>query len=180
MLLNKEPAKRMRSKNAVNNRIAALWQVPAILLVSVVLGVGANYMHSDRLPLMATEKAPPSAVDGLISLGEAKRLFAAGAAVFIDARPAGDYRKGHITGAISLPWEAVDSRFADIGAEIPVDKPIITYCDGANCSLSEHLAKFLREMGFAHVRVLKNGWSLWQRQQLPVESDRPDESKAAA
>ena len=179
MLLNKEPAKHMRSQNAVNSRIAALWQGPAILLVSVVLGVGANYLRSDRLPLMATEKTPAANGD-FISLGEAGRMFAKGTALFIDARPAADYQKGHIAGAISLPWQAVERRFADIGADLPVDKPIITYCDGANCSLSDHLAGFLREMGFARVRVLKNGWSLWRQHGLPVESGRPDKSKPAA
>lgn len=169
----------MRSKNAVNSRIAALWQVPAILLVSVVLGVGANYLRSERLPLMATEKTPAANGD-FISLGEAGRMFAKGTALFIDARPAADYQRGHIAGAVNLPWQAVERRFADIGADLPVDKPIITYCDGANCSLSAHLAKFLRAMGFSHVYVLKNGWTLWQRQKLPVESGRPDKSQPAA
>lgn len=162
----------MLSESVTNNRTAALWQVPAILLIAVVFGVGANYLRHDRLPLMVTEKARPAANSDFISLGAARRLFAGNAAVFIDARSAADYEKGHIAGAISLPWQAVDSRFAEVGADLPMDKPIITYCDGENCSLSEHLAGFLREMGFAPVRVLKNGWSLWQQHNLPVESDR--------
>jgi 3-mercaptopyruvate sulfurtransferase SseA len=48
---------------------------------------------------------------------------------------------------------------------------IITYCDGESCELSHELALFLKEMGFANVRVLVNGWTVWQQAGLPTEAD---------
>ena len=46
-----------------------------------------------------------------ISLDEAEKLFFTDAAVFIDARSEEDYARGHIQGALSLPWHEVDLRF---------------------------------------------------------------------
>ena len=91
------------------------------------------------------------------------------AAVIIDARPNDDYEKGHIRGALSLPWRDVDQRFMEVTKDISVDTPIITYCDGETCSLSHDLAVFLKDMGFMNVRVLVNGWTVWQAAGLPVE-----------
>jgi len=51
------------------------------------------------------------------------------------------------------------------------DTLIITYCDGENCDLSHELAIFLRDMGFPNVKVLVNGWTVWQEMNLPVEGD---------
>ena len=47
---------------------------------------------------------------------------------------------------------------------------IITFCDGQSCRLSHELALFLREMGYENVRVLVNGWTLWQQAGLPVSA----------
>jgi len=49
------------------------------------------------------------------------------------------------------------------------DTPIITYCDGETCNLSHDLALFLKDMGFAHVNVLVNGWTLWIEKGLPTQ-----------
>jgi 3-mercaptopyruvate sulfurtransferase SseA len=47
---------------------------------------------------------------------------------------------------------------------------LITYCDGESCDLSHELALFLKEMGFENVRVLVNGWSVWQQAGLPFQT----------
>ncbi len=155
---------------------AAMWQVPVILLIAAVMAVAVNRLRPDgRLPLMVGR--PPAATAGQndagdsISLDQARKLFQQGAALFLDARSREDYLRGHIRGALSLPWQEVDDRIAAVGDLLDEDKVIITYCDGASCTLSHHLARYLKDMGFARVRVLKNGWSLWRQNGLPVESD---------
>ena len=45
---------------------------------------------------------------------------------------------------------------------------IITYCDGESCDLSHELALFLKEMGYDNVRILVNGWTVWQHAGLPA------------
>jgi rhodanese-related sulfurtransferase len=105
----------------------------------------------------------------VISLEEAKKVFASGAAVFLDARSEGLYREGHIRGARNLPWQAFEQHLDKVVAEIPSDALIVTYCDGEECALSEDLARELLFMGYEKVRVLINGWTRWIEAGLPTE-----------
>ena len=57
---------------------------------------------------------------------------------------------------------------ADIAAQLDEKDTIITYCDGENCELSHDLAMYLKDMGFTNVRVLVNGWTVWQNAGLPT------------
>lgn len=157
-----------------NRWIAVMWQVPAILLIAAVVAVAVNRLRPDNtLPLMATRPLAAAVQSedqaDQISITQARELFEQNAALFLDARSRDDYLQGHIRGALSLPWQEVDERFADISDELSEDSVIITYCDGERCLLSHHLARYLKDMGFSHVRVVKNGWSLWRQNSLPVE-----------
>ena len=107
----------------------------------------------------------------IISIGDAQKLFADKKAVFIDARSAEEFKAGHILGALSLPWNDFNKLFNSAAPEIPQDKPIIAYCDGESCGLSKELALALKDLGYADVRVLINGWSVWVQQGLPVEKN---------
>ncbi len=164
----------MQSRN-VHIWRTAMWQVPAILLIATVVAVAVNQLRPDeRLPLLATHRPAATAQtpdeEERISLQQARQLFAQDGAIFLDARPRDDYLRGHIRGALSLPWMEVDERIADIADRLSADKIIITYCDGERCTLSHHLARYLKDMGFGRVRVLTNGWSLWRQNGLPVEN----------
>lgn len=46
------------------------------------------------------------------------------AVTVIDVRQAADYARGHIAGAINIPFASVETQFDSI----PKDKPIVTYC----------------------------------------------------
>jgi len=87
----------------------------------------------------------------------------------MDARDKNQFELGHIKGAKNLPWHSVDDYFMNIVQDLPNDKVIITYCDGESCDLSHNLALFLKKMGFNHVKILINGWSVWQEMNLPIE-----------
>ncbi len=152
----------------------AAWQLGVILVLAVCLGISVNRFRSNRLPLFAARSmetilTTPSGVRMDISLTKAKELFFQHAAVFIDARPKADFEKGHIKGARSLPWQDVDQRFMAVTKNLSVDTTIITYCDGEACELSRHLANFLLDAGFNHVRILLNGWTKWRDAHLPAE-----------
>lgn len=156
----------------------AAWQVPALVFLSVVAALAINSLRADRLPLVGDfsvagriTTATGERMD--INLDEAKALLHSQAAVFIDARSAEEYARGHIQGARSLPWHEVELRFLGITEDLEMHTPIVTYCDGENCELSHNLALFLREAGFTNTRVLVNGWSIWQQAGLPVESGMP-------
>jgi len=74
--------------------------------------------------------APPTVADResdapRISLEELKQKLDAGAElVIVDVRSKEDFDKGHIPGAVSIPWKEIETRYT----ELPRDKEIITYC----------------------------------------------------
>jgi len=88
----------------------------------------------------------------------------------MDARPLEEFTKGHIQGAISIPWHEAEQRVMDITADMANDAAIITYCDGDTCDLSKDLALFLENLGFTNIRVLVNGWTVWRHAGMPVET----------
>jgi len=159
-------------------------QAAAIVALSA-LAAGAVYgLRADRLPVFADghrsgEAAPGGREGRELSLAEAEQLFAGGAAVFFDARPAREFARGRIRGARSLPWAEAADRLGPATADLDLETPIVTYCDGAACELSHHLARLLREAGFANVRVLVNGWGRWQPAGLPIESGQEGPAAAA-
>lgn len=77
-----------------------------------------------------TTAAPPPQPEG--DRGEVKRISAEdlkaqvnrGAVTVIDVRTAADYARGHIPGAINIPFASIETQFDTI----PKGKPIVTYC----------------------------------------------------
>lgn len=155
--------------------IQSLWQIPALIILSGLLALGFNHWRSDGIPLVGDWSVETRFSDTggqalVIGLEQAAQLFEQNEALFVDARPENLYFQGHIRGALSLPVEEVNRYFAEIADKLDVSKPIITYCDGETCDLSHELALFLKEMGFEDVRVLVNGWTVWQQAGLPTEA----------
>ncbi|RJQ64953.1 MAG: rhodanese-like domain-containing protein [Desulfobacteraceae bacterium] len=154
---------------------AALVQTAVILAVAAVLGVAVNAARRDGIALVGDWSAEsrlstPSGESLMVTLSDAERMFLDKSAVFMDARSKEEYEAGHIAGAVSLPWQEVQQRFTEVAERIPPDRPVITYCDGESCALSKDLALFLKEMGYAEVHILVNGWTRWKEAVLPVEA----------
>ena len=125
----------------------AAWQIPALVILSAVVALAVNALRTDRLPLVGDWSAAARITTATgermdISLDEAQKLFSSNTAVFIDARSAEDYSRGHIQGARSLPWHDVDLKFMSVTQDMELETPIITYCDGETCELSHHLCAF--------------------------------------
>lgn len=148
----------------------------AIAALSAVLAFGVNAMRPDGLPL--AQAAPQSSVQlgqtQEIGIKDAALLFVSGRAVFLDARSQYEFELGHIQGAIWLPPREFASQFQDIKPRLAGKEAIIAYCDGEHCALSHALADHLRGAGLTNVYVLKNGWTLWQAEKLPVSKGRGD------
>lgn len=146
-----------------------------ILALAAAVGFSANELRREGLPLAAyhppgAEKISERDLPLTVTLEEAESLYRQGAAVFIDARHPDQFGKGHIRGALNLPWHAVDDTMAEVVDKMPPHASVITYCEGEACSLSRELALFLRDTGFADTRVLVDGWGVWRRANLPVET----------
>lgn len=98
-----------------------------------------------------------------ISVHEVTRLVNQGNALLLDIRDANDFKSGHITGAMNIPFAAINTRIDELEKHrskcvILVDK------------LGQHagdVAKQLKTKGFDVVR-LGGGMSEWLHQSLPV------------
>lgn len=102
-------------------------------------------------------------------LAGVKRLFDAGAVVFVDAREPDEYAEGHIPGAISMPYDEVSGepeRLENLQAE---GKAIAVYCGGGACELSLNLAWDLIYAGQKKVLVYMGGFPEWVAAGYPVE-----------
>ncbi|MGE0087281.1 MAG: rhodanese-like domain-containing protein [Desulfococcaceae bacterium] len=150
-----------------------IWQTAAIVLIGFAISIALNSVRTNGIPLVGdwspeariTDKSGTSLI---VSPEEVKNLFDAGQVLFLDARSGADYESGHIQGALNLPWQEFDDYFDRIMHQLPEDRTIVTYCEGETCELSKDLARALIEMGFANVRVLVNGWSVWKNMGQPV------------
>ena len=150
------------------------WQCTAVFLIATAAGLIVNQWRSDRIPLIGdwsqeAQLTLPSGANIIISLEEAEAFFFTQTALFLDARPHGSYKKGHIEGARSVPWEDFEEHRNELMRGTSKDAKIIAYCDGETCGASRELAFGLIKMGYSNVRVLVEGWEIWKGAGLPVE-----------
>jgi rhodanese-related sulfurtransferase len=146
----------------------AIW----VLLVAVLLAAASYGFRPGLLPLVPPGPAASEESDQLykeISFEQAREMFADRQALFADARPSVAYEEGHIQGAVHLD-PTVFEQWADmLMSSYGSDQPIITYCEGAQCTLSKELAEKLTWLGFQKVYFVVDGWGQWTKHRLPVD-----------
>lgn len=100
---------------------------------------------------------------------EAKAIFDEGKAVFIDARNVEEYSEGRIKGAVCFPVGSYEEAIASFIEKHPFQVPLIVYCSGRECDDSHLLAAYLSDEGYENVRVMVDGFPLWNSKGFPVE-----------
>lgn len=84
-----------------------------------------------------------------VSIGDFTKALSESTALIVDARSGAEFAAGHFKGAVSLPSEEMEKRFA----EIPRDKPAYLHCStGARAEMAHDI---LKEKGFTNVKLLK-------------------------
>ncbi len=88
-------------------------------------------------------------------------------ALWVDARPAEEFERDHIPGAIPLNedrWNELLPPFLE--KQWSPEKKIVVYCSAASCNLAEDVARRLREEAKLpnEIRILKGGWEAWLAQ----------------
>jgi rhodanese-related sulfurtransferase len=79
--------------------------------------------------------------------------------LWIDARSADAFDRGHVPGAFNLSPDSWEARIGAVLAAWTPERPVVVYCDGGGCRLSHEVARRLRdELGFTHLHVLAGGW----------------------
>ncbi|MFC1834714.1 rhodanese-like domain-containing protein [Thermodesulfobacteriota bacterium] len=142
--------------------IVGLWAVIG-LAVSLVSpsGIPWIYVQANTVDLSGVK------VD-LINEKDARKLFASGEAVFVDARSHEDYDKSHVEGAIFLPPEDVEERYVLVQPLLPEDARIILYCYGPECDMAERVAEFLGQLGYRNMKIMSAGYAAWEKAGYPV------------
>ncbi|MBX9783991.1 MAG: thioredoxin fold domain-containing protein [Chitinophagaceae bacterium] len=89
----------------------------------------------------------------------------------LDVRTAGEYRNGHIKGALQANWNN-EQEFKERTAALDKNNPVYVYC--LSGGRSQAAAAWLRSNGFKNVVELEGGFSSWKRNNKPFEG-MPDE-----
>jgi rhodanese-related sulfurtransferase len=90
------------------------------------------------------------------------------APAIVDVRTGAEYAKGHVPGAVHVPFYAVGVREAEIGAA--KSDPVVVYCaHGPRAGI----AKFaLWILGYKRVVYLDGHMSAWKKRHLPMNVGR--------
>lgn len=99
-----------------------------------------------------------------LSAPEAVRLINDRDARILDVRPAADFKKAHLLGALNIPSDKLKARLGELDKDR--SRPVVVYC-ALGGSASE-AAKLLRAEGFAEALPLKGGLNAWLAANLPV------------
>lgn len=115
------------------------------------------------------------ALEAGIPVIDAPALYAAlpeSAFLLLDARPETDYHRGHLPGAIALPWQELDAAFLEVQLFLFPEQPLVTYCSGLACDEALLLAEFLYDQGYTNVMLFAGGLEAWLAANLPLEGAR--------
>ncbi len=105
-----------------------------------------------------------------VNSGELLKRIRDGTATALDVRPAGEYRSGHLPGALNIPLGELENRLAELDPK----REIVAYCRGPWCVLSFEAVAALRRRGFT-ARRFEDGLPEWRAAGLPVETAPVDD-----
>lgn len=85
-------------------------------------------------------------------------------ALVVDVRDQKDFKQGHISGAVNIPYSSLESRAPELDDH--KDKPVVIVC-----KMGQHsgaAGRKLKALGFQDVRRLSGGISEWTAASLPL------------
>jgi rhodanese-related sulfurtransferase len=104
--------------------------------------------------------------DGHIAAADlAARIEAGTAPPVVDVRSGGEYRAGHVPGAIHLGFLSAFGRSGELA--LPREQPVVVYCEhGPRAGIARFA---LHRHGFERVVLLDGHMKGWRRAGLPIE-----------
>lgn len=139
--------------------------------LAVLIGVASALPAAEDTPCAvapAVLGAPAKTPE--VSTEEIRKLLEDGRTLVLDARPHLEFSISHIPGALNvaakpgMPAAQYVSDVAEIGRLVAGDKarPLVLYCNGANCGKSNRLADELLAAGHSDVRRYQLGIPMWR------------------
>jgi rhodanese-related sulfurtransferase len=125
------------------------------LQIAIVLGCATVTFAQPKKP----PRPSGAIVAAKLPVADARKLFLAGKAAFVDTRTATEYAGGHIKGAFNIPTADVVARIK----VVPSGKTIVLY--GAE---PETAGADLFRHGIKNVVILQGGLAAWRLAGLPI------------
>lgn len=145
----------------------------ALAAAALALGLGANFLAREKLPLLRP-LAPEPAAELPPAIGEVDADFvatvlAAPGTLLLDARAGEAFRAGHIPGALSLPLGEFSRAFAALEPRLRQAGLLVAYCSDRACGDSPELARRLWAQGLKNLLLFKGGMEEWTEKGHEVE-----------
>ncbi|MDH3974990.1 MAG: rhodanese-like domain-containing protein [Deltaproteobacteria bacterium] len=129
----------------------------AVVLFLLFLALRYEYMESVRqIPSSRSNENKEALFDGITSSELSRLITNKHEFVLIDVRSSGEYRKGRIPGALSIPFSGIKSKISRYNKS----DTIILYCESGPWSRVAYSE--LKKMGFENIRILINGIVGWK------------------
>lgn len=163
-----------------------LYEITAIILVSIIIGLVYNFTQPRPISLIYQKKeiaklgddelfggkdTMPKADDlsniddKTVTYEQMLKIINSDDFIIIDARSADYFNINKIGNAINIfPYDdetVVMNKIFDL----PQDKKIVVYCDGGNCDSSHKIAEILLNFGYDNTYIYSGGWDEWTKKQ---------------
>ena len=136
-----------------------------ILLLALALGLAFNLTMPQGIGLLPPEISAP--LYETISLDKASELRKSGAA-FVDARDAGDYKRGHVRKALNLPVEDFERMWPYFVKMIEKAPAVVVYGGYYSRAPEAQIAQRIKQSGLEKVYMLEAGFSELKEAGYPV------------
>jgi rhodanese-related sulfurtransferase len=143
---------------------ASVRQAFFIALLAIAAGFGTNTIWSNGLLASSGGQIadpPPGPPYQTIDRTQLLAQLAKDYPVIVDARHPADYAAGHIPGAINISVDASDAQRRDVMRNIPLDHPVVIYCQSSTCPYAPLLAAGFRSDGRSQLMLYRGGWLDW-------------------
>src|SRR6266568_2242504 len=153
----------------------------SLLTPGLLANPGAQALSAFQTPAACSADDASKPEAALIHTLEAKALFESAPSrsvsrrtrpLFVDVRPGGEFAAEHIPGAVNLPLDEMERRWATL----PRDRALVLYESGRKpgdvCAAGRAAGRILLAHGFPsdQVKVLQEGLAAWEKSGLPVEA----------
>ena len=89
--------------------------------------------------------------------------------LILDVRPIEFYELGHLPGALSFPPETFETDIRQLKEIADLNKAILVYCSGFDCSAAHNFAEKLQKLNYTDVKVYSGGFEQWQEMGYEIE-----------
>jgi rhodanese-related sulfurtransferase len=144
----------------------------AIGVLSLLVGFAVNAARKNSVPMKipAAYYKVESKTAKAIFLTDARRLFEAGDAIFIDARGPEEYERGQIEGACNVPLDRWQDLYPALSPWIE-GKPVVIYAGKDQAGLADDLALALSSrVTRGRISVYIGGMEEWAGAGLPIRT----------